>query len=152
MVGVVAAFVGLTAFAVRQSGWSAPQPAIPQANPANAAAGAAAAGFLQRALVGHGLAPAGYTPGRAGTPAATEASVTVVTAPAVKTFVYLNGGSLLGETPLRDAAIPAGRQTLTLWAPSIGGRATRRVDIKAGEKALVVENLAGKNSFAARTP
>ncbi len=75
-------------------------------------------------------------------------SVTVLTQPAVKTFVYLNGGSLLGETPLRNAAVPAGKHTLVFWAPEMGGRSRRPIEVVAGESQVVIENLSGKHSFA----
>jgi hypothetical protein len=74
-------------------------------------------------------------------PPGSSGTVTVVTTPGVKTFVYLNGGSLLGEAPLKGTTIPAGRQKLTFWTPSVGGRSSRTVDVKPGQSALVVENV-----------
>lgn len=75
-------------------------------------------------------------------------TVTVLTQPAVKTFVYLNGGSLLGETPLRNAAVPEGKHTLVFWSPEVGGRSKRNITVVAGESQVVMENMAGKHSFA----
>lgn len=75
-------------------------------------------------------------------------TITVLTQPAVKTFVYFNGGSLLGETPLRNAAVPAGAHTLVFWSPEVGGRSKRKITVVAGESQVVMENLEGKHSFA----
>ena len=76
-----------------------------------------------------------------------QGAVSVVTVPPVRTFVYLNGGRLLGETPLRNASIPTGRHTLVLWAPSIRGRSTRTVDVDAGQSTLVIENIRQQDQF-----
>src|SRR3989442_315741 len=41
----------------------------------------------------------------------------------VTTFVYLNGGTLLGRAPLHETPLSPGRHRLVLWAPAIRGRA-----------------------------
>jgi hypothetical protein len=146
--GVAAAFLGLAAAAVAQSGWGPAQPAERQASPAAGVSHSASAGIVRQALAAHGFN--GGAPAPVSIPAGQQASVSVVTTPGVKTFVYLNGGSLLGEAPLRSVAIPAGKQKLTLWAPSIGGRTTREVDVEPGGNAVVLENLQGKTTFASR--
>jgi hypothetical protein len=84
-------------------------------------------------------------------PPGSSGTVTVVTTPGVKTFVYLNGGSLLGEAPLKGTAIPAGRQKLTFWTPSVGGRSSRTVDVKPGESALVVESVRPSEKYEDRS-
>lgn len=78
-------------------------------------------------------------------------ALTVTTVPPVATFVYLNGGSLLGQTPIRNAAVPAGRQTLVFWTPSVGGRSRRTVDVAPGETTLVVEPVRTQAQFADST-
>jgi hypothetical protein len=50
--------------------------------------------------------------------------------PEVPTFVYANGGALLGRAPLRTAALQPGYHRLLFWAPSIGGRASRLVYVR----------------------
>ena len=81
-------------------------------------------------------------------PTATErGKLTLVVSPEVPAFVYLNGGSLLGEAPLRDMSLPAGRHELVIWAPSINGRARRVIEVEAGEHDTVVEQLRPQNSF-----
>lgn len=107
---------------------------------------------------GPSFLPSGVLPSRASRskpmqplvarPGVGTGTVTVLTQPAVKTFVYLNGGSLLGETPLRNAAVPAGKHTLVFWAPDMGGRSRRPIEVVAGESQVVIENLSGKHSFA----
>jgi hypothetical protein len=87
-----------------------------------------------------------FNPG-GGWTASGQGAVSVVTVPPVRTFVYLNGGRLLGETPLRNASIPCGRHTLVLWAPSIRGRSTRTVDVDAGQSTLVIENIREQERF-----
>lgn len=79
------------------------------------------------------------------------ASVSVVTDSSEPTYVYLNGGSLLGQAPLRNKPIPAGRQTLVFWSPSVGGRSTRTVDVEPGGSALVVENVRAQPRFGDAT-
>ncbi|HTE18599.1 MAG TPA: PEGA domain-containing protein [Armatimonadota bacterium] len=76
-------------------------------------------------------------------------TLSVTTDPPVDTFVYLNGGTLLGHAPLQATAIPAGRHTLVFWAPSIGGRSTRTVDVEPGEAVEVVEKISPQNRFVA---
>ena len=83
----------------------------------------------------------------AAAPAATGA-VTVTTDAKVDTYVYLNGGTLLGMAPLREAAIPAGKHTLVFWAPAIGGRATRTVEVEPGATVTVVEKITPQERFA----
>jgi hypothetical protein len=57
--------------------------------------------------------------------------VVIHAAPAnVETFVYANGGSLLGKAPLRTSELPPGSHRLLFWAPSIGGRATQTVYVQ----------------------
>lgn len=75
-------------------------------------------------------------------------AVTVMTDSEVETFVYLNGGSLLGKAPLQAAAIPAGNQTLVFWSPSIGGRSTRRIHMQPGENLVLIHNVTASNRFA----
>lgn len=74
-------------------------------------------------------------------------AVSVLTVPPVRTYVYLNGGSLLGEAPLRDASIPAGRHTLVFWTPSVGGRSRRTVDVEPGSSVVVVQKIQQKTQF-----
>ena len=50
--------------------------------------------------------------------------------PEVETFVYVNGGSLLGRAPLRTAALMPGYHRLLFWAPSIHGRAARTIYVQ----------------------
>ena len=70
----------------------------------------------------------------------------------VRTFVYLNGGTLLGEAPLRNASIPAGKHTLVFWSPSVGGRATRTVNVAPGEKVEVVQQVRARERFTTEAP
>jgi hypothetical protein len=53
----------------------------------------------------------------------------------VTTFVYLNGGALLGRAPLRDTPVRPGHHRLVFWAPSIRARATRAVQLDPGQHA-----------------
>jgi hypothetical protein len=50
--------------------------------------------------------------------------------PEVETFVYVNGGSLLGRAPLRTAALMPGYHRFLFWAPAIRGRAVRTVYVQ----------------------
>jgi len=52
------------------------------------------------------------------------------TPPDIETFVYVNGGSLLGRAPLRTAALMPGYHRLLFWAPAIRGRAVRTVYVQ----------------------
>jgi len=52
------------------------------------------------------------------------------TPPEIETFVYVNGGSLLGRAPLRTAALMPGYHRLLFWAPTIRGRAVRTVYVQ----------------------
>lgn len=86
----------------------------------------------------------------AGTPAPASGGtgqVTVLADPAEKTFVYLNGGSLLGEAPLRSVPVPSGRQTLVFWTPASGGRSKRVVDVEPGGSVVVVERVRKQAQF-----
>lgn len=65
----------------------------------------------------------------------------------VRTFVYLNGGTLLGEAPLRNATVPAGEHTLVFWSPEVGGRSTRSVNIAPGESLELTERVRARESF-----
>jgi hypothetical protein len=57
--------------------------------------------------------------------------VVIQTSPAnVETFVYANGGAMLGRAPLRTAALPPGYHRLLFWAPSIRGRSVRSVYVR----------------------
>jgi hypothetical protein len=47
--------------------------------------------------------------------------------PNVETFVYANGGALLGRAPVRTSNLLPGTHRLLFWAPTIGGRASRTV-------------------------
>jgi hypothetical protein len=90
-------------------------------------------------------------------PAEPTGAVSVMTDPPIPTFVYLNGGSLLGEAPLRNAAIPAGRHTLgrhtlVFWAPSVGGRSIRTVNVAPGASLQVVEKLRLQDHFGETAP
>jgi hypothetical protein len=75
-------------------------------------------------------------------------AVSVTTDSPVETYVYLNGGSLLGKTPLQDAQVPAGKQTLVFWTPAVGGRSTRRIEMRAGQSLSLVESVAHSARFA----
>jgi hypothetical protein len=75
-------------------------------------------------------------------------AVSVTTDSPVETFVYLNGGSLLGKTPLQDAQIPAGKQTLVFWTPAVGGRSVRRIEMRAGQSLSLVESVSHNARFA----
>jgi hypothetical protein len=76
-----------------------------------------------------------------------KGAISVSTDQPVRTFVYLNGGTLLGEAPLRNASIPAGKHTLVFWTPSLGGRSTRTVNVSPGQNVEVVESVRSKDSF-----
>jgi hypothetical protein len=78
-------------------------------------------------------------------------AISVAVEPPVRTFIYLNGGKLLGEAPLFNALVPAGRQRLVFWAPSAGGRSTRTIDVMPGENTTVVERLKVQAGFAETT-
>jgi hypothetical protein len=65
----------------------------------------------------------------------------------VKTYVYLNGGSMIQAGPGGEAQLPAGRHTLVFWAPSIGGRARRTVVVRPGQKVEVVADVEARKSF-----
>jgi hypothetical protein len=75
-------------------------------------------------------------------------AVSVTTDSPVETYVYLNGGSLLGKTPLQDATIPAGKQTLVFWTPAVGGRSTRHIEMRAGQSLSLVESVSHSARFA----
>lgn len=81
-------------------------------------------------------------------PAETRLSVAVVPGD-VTTYVYLNGGSLLGRAPLRDIPVRPGTHRLVLWAPSIRGRATEIVSVRPGEHASVITVLSAATTSAA---
>ncbi|MFN3649717.1 MAG: hypothetical protein ACK47B_09045 [Armatimonadota bacterium] len=74
-------------------------------------------------------------------------SLTVTTDRAARTFVYLDGGKLLGVAPLRNAAVPAGRHTLVFWAPSIQGRASRTIHVPRGGSIVVTEEIRQQSTF-----
>jgi hypothetical protein len=78
-------------------------------------------------------------------------ALTVSTDQPVQTFVYLNGGTLLGEAPLRNASVPAGKHRLVFWSPSVGGRSTRTVEVAAGQNTEVVEHVRARESFREET-
>ena len=84
-------------------------------------------------------------------PTGEPGTLSVLTEPPVATFVYLNGGSLLGQTPLRNVTVPAGRHTLVFWSPSVGGRSRRTVDVAPGEGTLVIEPVRAQGRFADAT-
>ncbi len=75
-------------------------------------------------------------------------AVTVMTTPPERTFVYLDGGTLLGETPLRNASVPAGRHRLVFWTPSVQGRSVRTVHVEPGASVLVVEKVRAQQQFS----
>lgn len=158
-VGLAALSVAAAAIAMLNHGCQSP--AQPGANipPAVSTPGAPAAGSAPSAAPGPALPGIpGGAPTQAAKPAPMQplaprpgvgtGTVTVLTQPAVKTFVYLNGGSLLGETPLRNAAVPAGKHTLVFWSPEVGGRSKRPITVVAGESQVVMENMDGKHTFA----
>jgi len=88
-----------------------------------------------------GTAEAG-TAGLAGE-IASDSRLSVAVVPSdVTTYVYLNGGSLLGRAPLRDLPVRPGQHRLILWAPSIRGRAVRTVTVAPGEHATIMTVLA----------
>lgn len=74
-------------------------------------------------------------------------AVNVSTDQPVRTFVYLNGGTLLGEAPLRNASIPAGKHTLVFWSPSVNGRSTRKVEVSPGGSVEVEEHVRSQDQF-----
>lgn len=78
-------------------------------------------------------------------------AVNVSTDQPVRTFVYLNGGTLLGEAPLRNAAIPAGKHTLVFWSPSVNGRSTRKVEVTPGANVDVREHVRSQDQFREET-
>ena len=78
-------------------------------------------------------------------------AVNVSTDQPVRTFVYLNGGTLLGEAPLRNAAIPAGKHTLVFWSPSVNGRSTRKVEVTPGASVEVREHVRSQDQFREET-
>jgi len=78
-------------------------------------------------------------------------AVNVSTDQPVRTFVYLNGGTLLGEAPLKNAAIPAGKHTLVFWSPSVNGRSTRKVEVSPGGSVEVQEHVRSQDQFKDET-
>jgi len=94
-------------------------------------------------------------PEMAAAPATTDTggtgAVNVSTDQSVRTFVYLNGGTLLGEAPLRNAAIPAGKHTLVFWSPSVNGRSTRKVEVSPGGSVEVEEHVRSQDQFKEET-
>ncbi len=64
-----------------------------------------------------------------------------------ETYVYLNGGTLLGQAPLRNIPVPAGRQNLLVWTPSVGGRECRTVTILAGAETFLAVRIRHRDSF-----
>jgi hypothetical protein len=78
-------------------------------------------------------------------------AVNVSTDQPVRTFVYLNGGTLLGEAPLRNASIPAGKHTLVFWSPSVNGRSTRKVEVSPGGSVEVEEHVRSQDQFKEET-
>jgi hypothetical protein len=79
--------------------------------------------------------------GRDGTSNETRLSLSVAPQE-VTTFVYLNGGTLLGRAPLHETPLRPGRHRLVLWAPAIRGRATYSVTLEPGQHARVSTELA----------
>ncbi len=71
-------------------------------------------------------------------PPANEGTLTILVECKSPTFVYADGGKLLGQAPLREVALSAGEHQLLFWTPRIGARLTRRVVVETG-KSLVVE-------------
>jgi hypothetical protein len=87
-----------------------------------------------------GLTPA---PRASGGGRTDDTCISVAVVPSdVTTYVYLNGGSLLGRAPLHDLPVRPGQHRLILWAPSIRGRAVRTVNVAPGEHAVVMTALA----------
>jgi len=84
-------------------------------------------------------------------PSSESGALSVSTDQPAQTFVYLDGGTLLGEAPLRNAAVPAGKHTLVFWTPSVGGRSKRTVHVSPGEKVDVVERVRSSESFKDET-
>jgi hypothetical protein len=78
--------------------------------------------------------------------------LTVYTVPPVKTFVYLNGSELLGEAPLRNASVPAGRHYLVLWSPETRSRSTRTIEVVSGGTLTVIENIAADSPSHSEPP
>jgi hypothetical protein len=76
-----------------------------------------------------------------------EGAVDVQTDSSAKTYVYLNGGTLLGEAPLKNVSLPAGKHTLTFWSPSVGGRSRRTVDVQPGQSVSVKESVKPQDGF-----
>lgn len=76
------------------------------------------------------------------------AAVSVSTDSGMDTYVYLNGGSLLGKAPIEEAQIPAGNQTLVFWTPAIGGRSTRQIRMAPGQKVVLMETISRSDRFA----
>lgn len=87
--------------------------------------------------------PAPAPPGRS----SESGALSISTDQPAQTFVYLDGGTLLGATPVRHAAVPAGTHTLVFWTPSVGGRSKRTIHVSAGEKVEVVERVRSSESF-----
>ncbi|MGV3720028.1 MAG: hypothetical protein ACO1SX_03875 [Actinomycetota bacterium] len=79
-------------------------------------------------------------------------ALSVSTDQPAQTFVYLDGGTLLGQAPVRNAAVPAGKHTLVFWTPSLGGRSKRTVNVSAGEMVEVVERVRTSESFKEESP
>ena len=49
------------------------------------------------------------------------------------TFVYVDGGTLLGQTPLTDITLAAGRHEVLFWSPGASLRRTIRIEVPAGD-------------------
>ncbi len=63
------------------------------------------------------------------------------------TYVYLNGGTLLGTLPLRNAKLPPGNHRLVFWTPRIGGRTQRRISVKPGQTLQVNADIRPARRF-----
>ncbi len=64
------------------------------------------------------------------------------------TYVYNNGGSLLGLAPLVRHSLPPGRHVLTLWNPITGGRALKVVTVRAGRELRLTQHVPSRARFA----
>jgi hypothetical protein len=67
--------------------------------------------------------------------------------PNVPTFVYANGGALLGQAPIRTAVLRPGYHRLLFWAPSIRGRASCMVYVRPDATTWVSAEVRPANHF-----
>jgi hypothetical protein len=68
------------------------------------------------------------------------------------TFIYLDGGSVLGEGAVREKQIPAGRHRLLYWSPNLGKRAVQSFEAAPGAQITLNAPVIGSTSASEDHP